>query len=196
MTQTFQIAPRKDEANPLFAKLQPQYIKNDSTVGDTLRRRSAPSPAQSGFQRNNSAEKRAKMANSLPKSKGSVSSRSMNAIASTGILNTTADVRRAPGKKARFPLRTVLIIAACFAVLMLLIYSGMQINRLNQEVNELKATAALKENESRELSARFEREIDLTEIALQAEKLGMVPAGNVDKLYPDNITGDTVVIPD
>ncbi len=196
MTQTFQIAPREDKTNPLFAKLQPHFIDKDNTVGDVLRRRSAPNAAPAGFQRNNSAEKRAKTANSLPKNQGSVFSHSMGAIASTGLLNTTADVRRSTPQRTRFPLRIVLIIAACFTVLMLLIYSGMQINRLNQEVNELKATAALKENDSRELSARFERELDLTEIALQAEKLGMVPAGNVDKLYPDNITGDNVVIPE
>ena len=89
----------------------------------------------------------------------------------------------------------VILASACVFVLMLLIYSGMQINRLNRELNSLNEQLAAKEVAAEKLQKEVEERIDLQEIEKEAlYNLGMVRTNTVDHVPIDINDGDAVDI--
>lgn len=200
MTRTFQFSSSSNETNPLFQKLRVRFASDDHAVGDVLRQRmEAGQRAPMNVQRDTVAEHRVTRANFLPKEHSESSSHAMRSFESTMFVNRqfkTAATLKTPRKKSRFPLRTAIILASCFAMLMLLIYSGMQINKLNREINDLKSEVEAKQEISRSLEAKVEERIDLQSIEkIALTSLGMVKNTTVEHLYPETGNGDSVDLP-
>lgn len=196
--------------NTLVLKLRKEFLHNNMTKAEELRRRMEANGTDTGdnvplvsarksradVSRDTRAESRPSRGNSLPHNKArSSASRSMRGIETTAFANTSLR-DKAPSAKAqkpRFSLLTVVISLVCVTLLMFLIYSGMQINRLNSQVNDLKDEVAQKEAQRDLLEEEAERMINLDEIYARATELGMtVKEESVRHAYIDLSSGDTV----
>lgn len=201
MTRTIQFSSHNSGENPLFQKLKKHFSSDERAVGDLLRQRMEGAEASvPNAERNTAAEHRVTRANFLPKEHGASSSHAMRSFESTMFVNkqfrTAATIKTASPKKEGFPVKTVLMLVACFCVLMLLIYSGMQINKLNREINDLKTEVEEKEEIERSLAADVEKRIDLQSIEkIALTNLGMVKNTTVEQVYVDINQGDSVDIP-
>ncbi len=205
MTRTFQFATQTSDntINPLFVKMKDRFFQNNRAVGDILRQRMESINIETEQQitpseeRDTAAEHRVTRANFLPKEKGASNSHAMRSFESTVFMNRqfrTSTLKTVPKKKT-FPFRMVILASACVFVLMLLIYSGMQINRLNRELNSLNEQLAAKEVAAEKLQKEVEERIDLQEIEKEAlYNLGMVRTNTVDHVPIDINDGDAVDI--
>ena len=198
--------------NTLVLKLRKEFLHNNMTKAEELRRRmeangtdtgdnvplvSSRGKAKTDDSRDTRAESRPSRGNSLPHEKArSGASRSMRGIETTAFANTSLR-SKAPSTRAQKPRSssfiTVAISLVCVALLMFLIYSGMQINRLNSQVNDLKQEVAQKENQRDLLAVEAERMLNLDEIYAKATELGMTAKEeSVRQAFIDLSSGDTV----
>ncbi len=196
--------------NTLVLKLRKEFLHNNMTKAEELRRRMEANGTDTGDNvplvsarkaktensRDTRAESRPSRGNSLPHDKARAgASRSMRGIETTAFANTSLR-DKAPSAKAqkpRFSLLTVVISLVCVTLLMFLIYSGMQINRLNSQVNDLKDEVAQKEDQRDLLAEEAERMINLDEIYAKATELGMTAKEeSVRQAFIDLSSGDTV----
>ena len=87
----------------------------------------------------------------------------------------------------------MILAALCVLVLMLLIYSGMQINRLNSEVNDLTNQLTAQRELEKTLKKDVDERINIDEIQKVAiEDLNMVKIDTVEHVYIDLNSGDAV----
>ena len=202
MTRTFQFATVKGDStiNPLFVKMKNRFFHNDRAVGDLLRQRMESVEIESAQpvkeERDTAAEHRVTRANFLPKEKSTSSSHAMRSFESTVFMNRQlrATAPKTQHKKKKSPPIMLILLSALFVIIMMtLIYMGMQINKKNNQVNDLKAQIAAKEAQAVELENAISNRIDIDEIQKTAiENLNMVKIDTVEHVYIDLNSGDAV----
>lgn len=127
MTQTIALHGTTPEINPLYIKMRRRFAaEGDRTVGEVKAQeaiRDGYQPYATPARRQNSAERHVTRANSLP-------------------TPTEKDTR--PVGRISLSGSAVTAIVLCAFLLLVLVFSGLHINRLNGELNNLQEGAAMK----------------------------------------------------
>lgn len=186
MTRTILFTTRNAEVNPMYVKLRDKYSYQGVAIGEIMRRKAANdgysekghSKKDAVLHRDNTAESRITKANSLPRENGRIYTPD-----ETMPMSAVSCAITEP-KQSRMPLGTILMLALCATILMLLIYIGMNINNIthdisymNEQANELKKTEDT-------LLMKLDEKNDLALIeSIATSKLGMVRKSALEHKY-------------
>ena len=186
MTRTILFTTRNAEVNPMFVKLRDKYSYQGVTVGEMMRRKAREDGyAENGMgknstnpQRDFSAESRITKANSLPRSNGRVSAPDVT------MPMQSVNAAIAEKKHSKLPLGTILMLALCATILMLLIYIGMNINNMTHEIACMNEKAAELKSTQNTLIMQLDEKNDLALIeSIATNELGMVRKNALDHKY-------------
>ena len=196
MTRTILFTTRNAEVNPMFVKLRDKYSYQGVTVGEMMRRKAREDgysangvrKASASPERDITSESRITKANSLPRD----NTRSYAPDVTMPMSAVTATV--AEDRKNKLPLGSILMLALCATVLMLLIYIGNNINSMTHEIANMNARAAELKSAEQTLIMKLEEKNDLTLIeSIATNELGMVRKNALEHKYVSMSAEDTAV---
>ncbi len=196
MTRTILFTTRNAEVNPMFVKLRDKYTYQGVTVGEMMRRRAREDgysengalKSNNVVQRDFTAESRITKANSLPRSNGRTTAPDVTMPMQSVNMAVAEDPR------AKLPLGTILMLALCATILMLLIYVGMNINNMTHEIASMNEKAAELKSTQNTLVMQLDEKNDLALIENIAKNdLGMVRKNALEHKYVSLSNEDSAV---
>ncbi len=195
MTRTILFTTRNAEVNPMFVKLRDKYSYQGEAIGQVMRKKAqrdgyaARSSEKEGVapHRDITSESRITKANSLPRADARVyndETMPMSAVS----------VAVAEDKRTRMPIGTILMLALCATILMLLIYIGMNINNMTHEITSMNERAAELRSTQEALVMKLDEKNDLALIeSIATSELGMVRRTAIEHRYASLSAEDSAV---
>ena len=204
--------------NPLYTKLRKKFSYDGKTIADVVTMRAMRDgynprinysvSANAKPERRTTSEISIKRANSIMEegnteiySTAKTPRSSIKEEAATMIIGTKI---KAPAKKAKagerrrpINLGFAAVLMLCFGLLMYLVFAGMQINELNQQISSLKDSNALLEADRTYYEDQLSKKNDMdTILNIATEELGMVKQSEVSHVVIGSENGDIVEVYD
>ncbi len=184
MTRTILFTTRNAEVNPMFVKLRDKYSVKGEAIGEVMRKKAqndgyaAKASARIAEpHRDITSESRITKANSLPRANArpyNDETMPMSAVSAA----VAEDV------KSRMPIGSMLMMGLCAMILMLLIYIGMNLNSMTNEITAMNERAAELKKTEQTLVMKLEDKNDLVLIEeIATNDLGMVRRTAIEHRY-------------